>query len=141
MTDMVQMEIYEGFEKWLDTLLEQNDMPEDTRAFNFNIYEDHSDETGETLFTLQLIASDRFDPDDESGEWACYEVWSSEEDLFALDFSDEENVDEKRVVTVYTELCSEYLESGKYKNILLGAEGIGIGFVDGELNILYKPEN
>lgn len=33
-------EIYSGFENWLDNLLENNDMPADTKAFNFNLYEE-----------------------------------------------------------------------------------------------------
>ncbi|MBQ8961706.1 MAG: hypothetical protein IJ071_10925 [Ruminococcus sp.] len=135
---MINIEVYEHFAAWLDALLENNDMPKETKAFNFNIYEDRSAETGEPLFTLQLIAAGAFDPEDRDGEWACEEVWSSEEDLFALDFSDEENADEKRVMEVYTELCSEYLEKGTYRSALLSAEGIGIGFVDGDLELLTK---
>ncbi|HOO06183.1 MAG: hypothetical protein II762_00285 [Ruminococcus sp.] len=134
---MINIEVYEHFAAWLDALLENNDMPEETKAFNFNIYEDRS-ETGEPLYTIQLIAAGAFDPEDKDGEWACEEVWSSEEDLFALDFSDEENVDEKRVVSVFSQLCSEYLEKGTHRSTLLSAEGIGIGFVDGDLELLTK---
>ena len=58
---MINIEVYEHFAAWLDALLENNDMPEEKKAFNFNIYEDRS-ETGEPLYTLQLIAAGAFDP-------------------------------------------------------------------------------
>lgn len=136
---MINIEVYEHFAAWLDALLENNTMPDDTRAFNFNLYEDRLEkEPDKKLWSTQLIAANRFDPDDEDGEWACYEAWSSEEDLFCLDFSDEENADWKRVQEVFTELCAEYLENGRYKNILLSSEGVGIGFVDGDLDIIFQ---
>lgn len=140
MKKMENIEVYEHFALWLDALLENNEMPESAVAFNFNLYEDRSEETGEKMYGMQLIAADRFDPDDEDGGWACYEAWTSEEDMFYLDFSDEGDVDEKRLMEVFTELCSEYLENGKYKDILLGSQGVGVGFVDGDIDLIYKAE-
>lgn len=128
------MEIYLEFAKWLDSLLENNDMPDSTAAFCFNIYEEE-DET----YGVQLIASDEFDEND-GGDWACSEVWSSEEDIFYIDHSDEENAGRERGLEFVSELICGYLESGSYRNILLGAKAVGAGFVDGELSILYKAE-
>ena len=138
---MINTEVYEHFAAWLDAQLENNKMPEDTMAYNFNLYEDRSEETGEKMYCIQLIASDRFDPDDEEGDWACYEVWSSEEDLFSLNFSDEGEVGYERVEEAFTELCAEYLEKGRSSGVLRSAKGIGIGFVDGDINIIYKASN
>ncbi len=135
---MINIEVYEHFAAWLDALLENNVMPDETKAFSFNLYQDAPTETASMPYSIQLIAADRFDPEDEAGEWACYEVWSSEEDLFCLDFSDEENVDFQRVLDVFTELCKEYLEKGRSRDILLGKKGIAIGFVDGDLEYLRK---
>ena len=101
------MEIYLEFEKWLDNLLENNKMPEEAIAFCFNFYDEEDESYG-----IQLIASDEFDAED-GGEWACSEVWSSEE---------------------------EYLENGKYKDILLEAKAVAMGFVDGDLEILCSEE-
>ncbi len=129
------MNIYEEFAKWLDDLLENNDMPDDTAAFCFNLYEE-SDE--EHLFAVQLIASSEFDPDDEGGDWACEEVWSSEEDLFTVDTSDEEDTGWKHAQELFCEMIEEYLSAGKYAHILKGCKGVAAGFVDGELQILYK---
>lgn len=126
------MEIYLEFEKWLDNLLENNDMPEAAVAFNFNIYEEE-DET----YGVQLIASDEFSEDD-GGDWACSEIWSSEEDVFYIDHSDEKDADYERGLEFIGGLIEAYLEGGRYRNILLSAKAVGAGFIDGDISILYK---
>ena len=131
-----KVEIYEEFEKWLDNLLENNDMPENTEAFNFNLYEESEQDN---IYGVQIIASDRFDEDDE-GEWACCEVWSSEEDIFCADTSDEDDKSRQQALKFITELVCDYLENGKYRDILLGSRAVGIGFVDGDLDLIYKAE-
>ncbi|MCM1314328.1 MAG: hypothetical protein NC205_05995 [Prevotella sp.] len=125
-------EIYSSFKEWLDNLLENNDMPEDTKAFNFNLYEED-----DNIYSVQLIASDRFDPEDE--EWACYEVWSSEEDIFFVDVSDENDKSPEAFKKFITTMISDYIRTGKYGDVI-GFVPVGIGFVDGEIDILYNNE-
>ncbi|MDO4864444.1 MAG: hypothetical protein Q4A05_09770 [Ruminococcus sp.] len=132
---MIQMNIYEEFAHWLDDLLENNDMPENTAAFCFNLYEE-SDE--EHLYAAQLIAAGEFDPDDEAGDWACEEVWSCEENVFTVDTSDEDDTGWKHAQELFCEMIEEYLSSGKYGRILKDSKGVAAGFVDGELQLLYK---
>ena len=131
---MLQMEIYEEFAGWLDNLLENNEMPESTAAFCFNLYEE-SDE--DCIYAVQLIAADRFDADD--NDWPCDEVWSSEEDIFCIDISDESEKDWKGAMQRFKEMAVHYLEAGNYRNVLLQAKAVGMGFVDGELEIIFKP--
>ena len=126
-------EIYSSFKEWLDNLLENNDMPEDTKAFNFNPYDE-----GDEVFSVQLIASDRFAPDDD--EWACCEIWSSEEDIFFVDASDEDDKSRETFQKFITAMISDYIKQGKYGDVI-GFVPVGIGFVDGGLNIIFIPEN
>ena len=37
-------------------------------------------------------------------------------------------------------LVSEYLENGLHRNLLRGTDAVGIGFVDGDIELLYKAE-
>ena len=127
-------EIYIKFENWPDNLLENNDMPADTKAFNFNLYEESE---GEYVYGVQIIASDRFDIDDD-GDWACYEVWSSEENIFCVSAADEDDKSGQAFQKFISGIVVDYLENGKYKNILLNSKGIGIGFVDGEIDIIFS---
>ena len=129
----MQKEIYVEFESWLDSLLENNKMPAETAAFNFNLYEES---TEDHVYSIQLIAADTFDSDD--SDWACEEVWSSEENIFLVDTSDEQDTGWKYALQLITEMCSEYLENGKYKNVLCSTQAVGIGFVDGDIDIIYK---
>lgn len=123
-------EIYKSFAEWLDSLLEKNDIPADTKAFNFNLYDEEGD-----VYSVQLIASDRFDASDD--EWACYEIWSSEEDLFFVDTSDEDDKSGETFEKFATDMISDYIA----QNDVLRRVPVGIGFVDGDLNIIYIPEN
>ncbi len=131
----MQTEIYFEFERWLDNLLENNDIPEQTAAFNFNLYEESAEDS---IYSVQIIAADRFDEND--GDWACYEIWSSEEDIFCIDTSDEDDTGREYALVLITEMCSEYLESGNYRDILLDTKAVAIGFVDGDINIISKSE-
>ncbi len=134
---MVQLLIYEEFARWLDELLENNDMPEETKAFCFNLYveseEDH-------IYGIQLVAAGEFDPADEGGEWACDEVWTSGEDIFTVDTSDEDDTGSAHAQELYAEMVCEYLENGRYKSVLAGRAAVGIGFVDGSLDLIYRAE-
>ncbi len=125
--------MYSSFTEWLDNLLENNDIPADTKAFNFNLYDEEGD-----VFGVQLIASDRFDPDGD--EWACCEIWSSEEDVFFVDASDEDDKSPEAFEKFITDIVSDYIRTGTYGDVL-GFVPVGIGFVDGDLNIIFIPEN
>ncbi len=127
------MEIYEEFARWLDALLENNDMPANTAAFNFNLYEEEDEAYG-----IQLIAADEFSDDDD--DWACSEVWSSEEDVFYIDHSDEENADAERGIEFIGGLIRDYLENGAMSTVLRKAEAVCCGFVDGALTVIYKKD-
>ena len=130
---MLQMNIYEEFAHWLDDLLENNDMPEETKAFCFNLYEE-SDE--DHIYGAQLIAAGEYDPEDKEGEWACDEVWSCEENIFTVETSDEDDTGWAHAQELIKEMVEEYLKNGKYADILSSAEAVAIGFVDGDLEII-----
>lgn len=123
-------EIYRGFAEWLDSLLKKNDMPADTKAFNFNLYEEEDE-----VYSVQIIASDRFDPADD--EWACCEIWSSEEDIFFVEVSDEDDKSRETFQKFVTDMISGYIRRGAYGDIL-GSFPVGIGFVDGDIDVIYK---
>ena len=120
--------MYEEFAAWLDEKLE-NGLPDKTAAVNFNIYEEEN-----SGWTIQLIASDRFDAQDD--EWACFEVYSSGEDLYywEKEYSWEEAHEDVR------ELVATYLEKGRFADMLKKYRAVGFGFVDGDLELAYVRE-
>lgn len=124
------MDLYIEFTGWLDSVLENNEMPEETKAFCFNLYEESAEDC---VYSVQIIAAERFDAEDI--EWACDECWSSEEDIFCIELSDEADKDWKAAQNLITEWVKEYLANGKYSGIL-NAKPVGIGFVDGDLELI-----
>ena len=117
--------MYNEFEAWLDAALEA-DLPEDIAAFNFNLYED-----GEYLWSIELIGASRFDAEDP--DWACDEVFTNrEEPLFWGAQTDWESV-----LETMTQCVEKYLIEGKYADMLKSYDAVGIGFVDGDITIVY----
>ncbi len=128
---MIQPEVYNEFESWIDYLLETNTMPEDTRALCLNLYDD-----GDNIYSLQIVAANRYS--DTDSDWPCDEVWSSGEDIFSIDISDEENKDRQHAYDIFKEIVAEYLLEGKYSGLLTSYLVLAMGYVDGELEIIYK---
>ena len=115
---MLQMNIYEEFSRWLDDLLEINELPDSTKAICFNLYAESEEEN---LYSAQI---------------ACDMVWSSEENVFIVDTSDEDDTGWKHAQDLFKEMVEEYFRTGKYGRILRSFEGAAIGFVDGDLELL-----
>lgn len=119
---------YESFSKWLDNLLSQ-DLPDEIIAFNFNLYEGCNE-----TYDAELIGTDEFDQEDE--DWACSEIYSSGDCLFSISKTDNINYWEKGL-EVFSALIKRYLNEGNYSSILKSKTGIGAGFTDGDIEILY----
>lgn len=126
------MDIYVEFVNWLDNILENNDMPDETVSFCFNLYEESVEDS---VYAVQLVACEAFDENDP--DWACEECWSSEEDIFCVELSDEEEKDWKAAQKLITGWVEAYLGNGKYADILT-SKPVGIGFVDGDVEIIRK---
>ncbi len=117
--------MYNEFEAWLDAALEAG-LPDNIAAFNFNLYED-----GDDLWSIELIGASRFDTEDP--DWACDEVFTNRED--PLSWSAE--TDWEEVLETMTQYVEKYLVEGKYADLLKEYEAVGIGFVDGDITIVY----
>ncbi len=126
------MDIYVEFVNWLDNILENNDMPDETVSFCFNLYEESVEDS---VYAVQLVACEAFDENDP--DWACEECWSSEEDIFCVELSDEAEKDWKAAQKLITGWVKEYLGNGKYADILT-SKPVGIGFVDGVVEIIRR---
>lgn len=116
------------FSKWLDNALLQ-EIPEEVTAFGFNLYEDEDDH-----WSVELVGTERFDPEDE--EWMCYEItdFGTRESCYTWRESTTWMEIQKKIIAVLT----EYLKNGKYADILKSKAGVGIGFVDGDIEIIYQ---
>ena len=121
---------HEEFSKWLNEML-KNPLPENAKGVNFNLYEENQQNT----YGIQFVATGRFDLNDD--DWACDEIFSSGENMY---FFYDKNEWEFALKDVENNL-KLYLEEGKFSSELKKCDGIGLGFVDGDLIIIYKKED
>lgn len=113
------------FNKWVDRVL--LDHPMDVAAYNFNLYEH------DRSFAVQLIGAARFDRDDSS--WACDEAFSSGEDLFEIPH-EIVGSDWQDGLATAKQLITNYVRLGAQREKLKSAQGVGVGFVDGDIDLV-----
>ena len=122
-------ETYTAFATWIDKHLSEN-LPDDIVAINFNLYEG----SGNT-YDVEIIGSDSFDEEDE--DWACGEVFSTRDDLFFVQRTND-IAEWEEGLSFISALVEEYLREGKYAGKLKSYTAVGIGFVDGDIDILHR---
>ena len=113
-----------GMENWLDRTLEHT-IPDEVIALAFNLYED-----GEDQWSMELVGSNSFDADDP--DWVCDEVFATRDDPYVW----VQKATWEEILQEVTVQLQTYLETGKYAEKVKSYEGIGVGFVDGEITLL-----
>ena len=116
---------YEQFAKWLDGFMDYGF--EEVVALNFNLYED-----GDAKWSVELVGTASFDEDDD--DWACDEVFSNRETPLVW----EENADWETILSKVQEFIRRYLEQGEYSDLMKENQAVAVGFVDGDLEIVYR---
>lgn len=114
------------FFNWLDEILSE-ELPDNIKAINFNLYENTDNK-----WSVELIGASTFD--ENNSDWACYEVYTTRENPYVL----VKESDLKAINNLFASYLNKYLVSGKYSDVLKKYNGVGIGFVDGDLSIVYK---
>lgn len=120
--------MYEEFEKWLDKVLDKN-LPFEAVGINFNLYEET-----DLHWSVQLVATKWFDPEDE--DWVCDEVFTTGEDLYSW----QQDTGWETVLELAKEWVDKYLEHGKHAADLKNYIAVGVGFVDGDVWVLYQKD-
>lgn len=117
--------MYNEIERWIDNILSK-ELPSEIRALNFNLYEEEND-----LWSMELVGTSSFDLIDE--DWACDEIFDTRE----VPIRWEQIAPWEEVLEEMSGLINQYLEKGKYAEKIKAYQGVGIGFVDGDLKLLY----
>ena len=116
----------ESFFKWVDSAL-NCEIPNNTKAFCFNLYEDT-----DSKWSIELIGASKYDK--ENDDWACEETFATRKNPFVITKESDWN----EIRELFTRWLKEYLDCGNMAYVLKQYEAIGIGFVDGDLTILYE---
>ncbi len=127
------MNFEEQFAAWLHESLAE-DIPSDVEAFCFNLYEPAGQR--DVKFGIELIGAGRFDETDP--DWPCDEVWEPQRRGISIPraYSGE---DWEQCLGKLKALLERQL-AGSLPGVapLKRARGIGIGFVDGDVEIVWK---
>lgn len=118
---------YDNFEKWMNSVFDSTNL-RDVTALNFNIYED-----ADNSWSIEAVGTSSFDEGDE--DWACDEIadFGTRDNPYVW----KEETTWNRVLSEITSCIQKYLEKGKNSEKLKETSGIGCGFVDGDIEILY----
>ncbi len=115
-----------AFSAWIAPHLAR-DIPSDAQALHFNLYEASTD----TVFEVQLVACPVYDPNDEDGEWACNDIWSTGEDLYTFSADSWE-----AALDVFTETVRTYLDTAPLTDPLRTVPHLTAAFVDGDIEVI-----
>ena len=123
--------MYDEISEWLDGVLEdvsETSIPSEVVAFGFNLYDE-----GDDNWSMELIGASEFDIDDD--DWLCNEVtdFNTRDEPFQWC----KKAQKEEILNDVTSSLERYLKSGKYADVLKSKSGMGAGFIDGDIVILY----
>jgi len=123
------MEFEASIYQWVNESL-ANGLPLKVKAFSFNLYE-----TG-VNFGIELVGTSEFDEED--ADWACEEVFEPKQRQIDIPLSYSGETWQQCLEKMKS-LMLVYLETNELGAVVLKqAQGVGIGFVDGDLELLTK---
>jgi hypothetical protein len=117
-----------AFDTWTDGVLRRK-IPKGTIAFHFNLYE------GVGAFHVQLVGAAEFSRDDP--DWPCAETFTTGEDILELPHS-VVGTKWENCLEVAKQLVQCYLAKGRRAAALRASRGVGVGFVDGDIDIVWE---
>ena len=132
------MEFEAQFSQWLDESLAA-EVPDEVKAFAFLLWEPAEIEGSK--FAVDLVGTARFDADDPQGDWACDEVWEPPAQSLPIPES-YSGKSWKPCLKKLTTLARRQLASPSTATAhLKSREGIGIGFIDGDMAVIWQRDD
>jgi hypothetical protein len=122
------MEIYKDFSSWLNNHLSENWLFRIV-AVKFNLHEG-----AEQTYDIELIGCRSLGENDNN--WDCDTTFTTKQ-LFSIPRTSE-IADKKQGFSFITDLISEYIADGKYRDYLLQCIAVGVGFIDGDNEIIHR---
>ena len=119
--------------EWIDEALSDS-LPQGTAAFHFNLYE------GTESVHVQLTGTDSFEPGEvpERDYWPGSETFTTGERIFEIPFV-VAGADWEEWLATCISLLRSYIATGRRSDVLRSSLGVGVGFVDGDMHILWQP--
>ena len=121
------------FQIWLEDSFSHG-LPPEVKAISFNLFEPASFKI--KRFGIEIIGAGSFDS--KNSDWACDEVWQPEQRQLEIP-ADYSGADWGACLSRMTYLVEKNLASNTaISSTLKSTQGVGIGFTDGELVLLWQ---
>ena len=120
------------FEEWLANSLNAC-LPKEIKAFSFNLFEPAFNEG--IKFGIELVGTGKFDENDQ--DWACDEIWEPIERTLFIPESYSTLEWEVCLVKMKTLIENVLKSNSDIAEKLEQKEAVGIGFVNGDLQLIY----
>ncbi|SDD46344.1 hypothetical protein [Aquimonas voraii] len=135
MSSISKSEVTKELFAWADRHLSQP-IPPATAAFHINLYE------GEESVHVQIIGTESFTSGEnpETDYWPGAETFTTGEDVFEIPFA-VAGSDWKEWLKTGTEMINSYIANGAQSRVLRCAKGVGLGFVDGDMYVLWQQSD
>lgn len=121
------------FRHWLKACVAEP-VPANVVAFSFNLYEPAAIDG--VKFGVELVGAEEFDPSDR--DWACEEVWEPHQRQLAIPVDFSGSKWEGCLEKVRALVAAVLKEGDATADALKSRRGVGIGFVDGDLHVLWE---
>jgi hypothetical protein len=129
------MRFEDAFDIWLNAALD-GAIPSAVSAFCFNLWQP-SDAPGVT-YAVELIGAGRFDEADP--DWPCDEVWEAEPRWLVIPTEYSGVSWQECLGKVKTLVKARLAADTPASRKLTSVQAVAIGFVDGDLEVLWKAE-
>jgi len=128
------MSFSEQFEGWLREGF-HDDVPSGVKAFAFNLLEPANADG--VRFAVELVGSSQFDPND--SDWACEEIWEPAQRLLPIPSSYSGDSWEQCLEAIKSLVVASLLSQNHPAACLKSRLGVGVGFVDGDMHVVWQP--
>lgn len=128
------MNFEQQFATWLNDGF-AGDIPDKVRAFSFNLYEPAC--IADVKFGVEVIGAGSFDEEDP--DWPCDEVWEPQPRGIPIPLAYSGDTWEQCLRRVKALVVQTLGGQSRAVQQLKSSQGVGIGFVDGDLEVIWKP--
>jgi hypothetical protein len=128
------MDFEQQFAAWLNDGL-AGDTPDNVKAFSFNLYEPAG--IPDVKFGVEIVGAGSFDAEDP--DWPCDEVWEPQPRGIPIPVAYSGDTWEECLQRIRTLVVQTLGGQSPAVQQLKSSQGVGIGFVDGDLEVIWKP--
>jgi hypothetical protein len=121
------------FNDWLNLAL-SSPIPDEVQAFSFNLFEPAF--VDDTKFGVELVGAGAYTP--ENTDWACDEIWEAKPRQLNIPRYISGDEWEACLALIKKQVQTLLSSDGSISTALKSRQAVALGFVDGDLDVLWS---